>query len=108
MARFFSIAISWLRHQPTQRNRHILRPRRLSVERLEERTPLALTMVQEPRLQLGDAALNATTDELDVLWQTSGVNDQNDQFTLEYKLPAQTWQNATRAFPAGSTPSLAA
>lgn len=75
-------------------------------EVLEDRRPLALTVNLTPRLQLGNVALVEPTDRIEVLWQTSGVNDLGDTFTLDYKLPGQTWAQAI-TIPHGAIGSFA-
>ncbi|MGK7953590.1 MAG: fibronectin type III domain-containing protein [Xenococcaceae cyanobacterium] len=56
---------------------------------------MAFTVNQTPRLQIGDAKLGSTTDQIALIWQTKGSNS-GDSFVVEYR-PANsngTWQTA--------------
>ncbi len=57
---------------------------------------MAFTINQPPRLQIGDAQLGSATDQVALIWQTTGSNS-GDSFVVEYR-PANSndsWQTAS-------------
>ena len=58
---------------------------------------MVLTINQDPRLQIGDAPLNSSTDQAALIWQTTGESE-NDLFFVQYR-PTNSdtpWQTASR------------
>ena len=45
---------------------------------------MVLTINQDPRLQIGNAPLNSTTDQVALIWQTTGERE-NDVFFVQYR-----------------------
>ena len=45
---------------------------------------MILTINQNPRLQIGNAPLNGTTDQAALIWQTTGESE-NDFFVVQYR-----------------------
>ncbi len=45
---------------------------------------MAFTINQPPRLQIGDAQLGSATDQVALIWQTTGSNS-GDSFVVEYR-----------------------
>ena len=45
---------------------------------------MAFTVNQNPRLQIGDAQLGSSTDQIALIWQTKGSSS-GDSFVVEYR-----------------------
>ena len=81
-------------------NRH----RPLRMEALESRRLLAMTVIHAPYLQLGNAELGSQTDQIEILWQTTG-NASNapygdESFEVNYRLASdpdepEYWNSVT-------------
>ena len=64
------------------------------LETLEERRMLSLTVNHHPYLQMGDAALGAANDQMEIMWQAlETVDNVTSTFTVEYRVatPGAIW-----------------
>ena len=72
------------------------------LETLEERRMLSLTVNHPPYLQMGNVALGAANDQMEIMWQAEEtVDDLTSTFTVEYRVatPGAIW-SAPQAPPA--------
>ena len=74
--------IDRIRRRLRRDRKHI---RRLRLEGLEDRRLLTLSVNHQPYVQLGNAVLGNSTDQFEIIWQTTSTQVAGEKFKVEFR-----------------------